>query len=158
VKPVRTAVPSPPEPALLQYTPTNQTLAQLFNCIAYLTVIKELSKPHYCWARPGQKTGSRCPWRVAPIGLFGSVGLGPGMVIAPLAWPRVAFPLISDLAIYLGKSLCYRAGTLTISFVRQLERSDPQPSLRLLLASIVCGGLWEFWNYWAYTKWLYAVT
>jgi hypothetical protein len=27
----------------------------------------------------------------------------------------------------------------------------------LLLAGLVCGGLWEFWNFWAYTKWLYTV-
>lgn len=27
----------------------------------------------------------------------------------------------------------------------------------LLVAGAVCGFLWEFWNYWAYTKWYYTV-
>jgi len=26
-----------------------------------------------------------------------------------------------------------------------------------MLAGYVCGFLWEFWNYWAYTKWYYTV-
>ena len=29
--------------------------------------------------------------------------------------------------------------------------------MRLLLGGLICGGLWEFWNFWAYTKWLYTV-
>ena len=27
----------------------------------------------------------------------------------------------------------------------------------LLIAGLVCGLLWEFWNYWAHTKWVYTV-
>jgi len=29
--------------------------------------------------------------------------------------------------------------------------------LSLFLSGIVCGFLWEFWNYWAMTKWIYTV-
>ncbi len=29
--------------------------------------------------------------------------------------------------------------------------------LSLLLAGIVCGVLWEFWNYWAVNKWYYNI-
>jgi len=39
----------------------------------------------------------------------------------------------------------------------QLSRGDARPASRLLLAGVICGGLWEFWNFWAYTKWLYTV-
>lgn len=27
----------------------------------------------------------------------------------------------------------------------------------LLVSGIICGGLWEFWNFWARTKWVYTV-
>jgi hypothetical protein len=27
----------------------------------------------------------------------------------------------------------------------------------LILSGVLCGGLWEFWNYWARAKWLYTV-
>ncbi len=29
--------------------------------------------------------------------------------------------------------------------------------IAVLLGGYVCGLLWEFWNYWAYTKWIYTV-
>lgn len=29
--------------------------------------------------------------------------------------------------------------------------------VNLLLAGLICGVVWEFWNYWAGTKWIYAV-
>lgn len=43
------------------------------------------------------------------------------------------------------------------SLVRQWESGDLQNSLCLLAAGIICGFLWEFWNYWATTKWIYRV-
>jgi len=138
--------------------PANQTLALLFNVISYATVLPALFETYLLLGAYGAASGIRVrPWRIAPVGLVGSAILGLGMVIAPLAWPRVAFPLIWGFAIFLGEPLCYWAGTRTVSLARQLERGDPRPFLRLLLAGFVCGGLWEFWNFWAYTKWLYTV-
>jgi hypothetical protein len=29
--------------------------------------------------------------------------------------------------------------------------------INLLLAGVICGGLWEFWNFWARAKWIYTV-
>jgi len=36
-------------------------------------------------------------------------------------------------------------------------RGDPRPALRLLAAGLICGFLWEFWNYWATAGWRYTV-
>jgi len=36
-------------------------------------------------------------------------------------------------------------------------RGDPRPALRLLAAGMICGFLWEFWNYWAAAGWRYTV-
>jgi hypothetical protein len=36
-------------------------------------------------------------------------------------------------------------------------QGDPRPALRLLAAGLICGFLWEFWNYWAITGWRYTV-
>ncbi len=36
-------------------------------------------------------------------------------------------------------------------------RGDPVPALRLLAAGMVCGFLWEFWNFWAAAGWRYFV-
>ncbi|MFH1319749.1 MAG: hypothetical protein ABII90_03735 [Bacteroidota bacterium] len=43
------------------------------------------------------------------------------------------------------------------SLLRDLEQGKLNRILCLLLAGIICGFLWEFWNYWAVTKWVYKV-
>ncbi len=97
-------------------------------------------------------------WRITPLRLVGFSAVGLSMLAAPLLWPRLAFPLIWGFAVFLGDPLCYCVGARrTDSLLGQFERGDPRPFLRLLLAGLICGGLWEFWNFWAYTKWLYTV-
>lgn len=34
---------------------------------------------------------------------------------------------------------------------------NPRPAVRLLMAGMVCGLLWEFWNFWATAGWRYAL-
>jgi hypothetical protein len=43
------------------------------------------------------------------------------------------------------------------SILRDWEEGRPGRTYALLLGGFVCGILWEFWNYWAHTKWIYAV-
>ena len=38
---------------------------------------------------------------------------------------------------------------------RDWEHGDFGRTLQLAIAGALCGILWEFWNMWAYTKWLY---
>jgi len=139
-------------------TPADQTLALLFNFISYATVLPALFETYLLLGAYGVANGIRVrPRRIAPVVLAGSAILGLSMLVAPLVWPRLAFPLIWGFSVFLGEPLCYRVGSWTSSLTRQVERGDPRPLLRLLLAGFVCGGLWEFWNFWAYTKWLYTV-
>src|SRR2546426_1666832 len=42
------------------------------------------------------------------------------------------------------------------SLYRDWERGDLSRTLQLTAAGAICGVLWEFWNMWAYTKWLYV--
>jgi hypothetical protein len=43
------------------------------------------------------------------------------------------------------------------SWLADLGRGDASRLLALLAAGAMCGVLWEFWNYWAATKWTYTV-
>lgn len=72
------------------------------------------------------------PQRVA-VYLFGPVWLGFIFVLDPLNY------FIG------GKSL-----------FRDLENGRLNKTLALLLVGLVCGLLWEFWNYWASSKWKYT--
>ncbi len=42
------------------------------------------------------------------------------------------------------------------SLLREMERGQWQKLWNLLLAGILCGLLWEFWNYWARAGWIYT--
>jgi hypothetical protein len=37
------------------------------------------------------------------------------------------------------------------------RRGDYGRTINLALSGLVCGVLWEFWNYWAHAKWHYTV-
>lgn len=39
--------------------------------------------------------------------------------------------------------------------LRSWIEGDPRPALRLMTAGMICGFLWEFWNYWALAGWRY---
>jgi hypothetical protein len=43
------------------------------------------------------------------------------------------------------------------SLLRDLEEGNPRKICLLLVAGLICGFLWEFWNFWALSKWVYTV-
>ena len=96
------------------------------------------------------------PWRPAPRILDAAVVVGAVAVVLPLlvvsAW---LVPLVWTGFILLLEPLNYRAGRP--SWLRDLGRGDASTLVSLLVAGAACGILWEFWNYWAATRWTYTV-
>jgi hypothetical protein len=43
------------------------------------------------------------------------------------------------------------------SLLADLEKGNPRTLYSLLISGIICGPLWEFWNYWAGARWHYTV-
>ena len=80
---------------------------------------------------------------------------GLAFLILPMLWPQYFFPLIWGAFIFLLEPLNHRMGA------RSLMREWQQGSLRtfflLLIAGAICGLLWEFWNFWSITKWIYTI-
>jgi hypothetical protein len=96
------------------------------------------------------------PWRPSPALLSGAVVLGAAAVILPfLVVNRWLVPLVWLGWVLLLEPLNYRAGRP--SWLRDLEAGDASRVLALLGAGALCGVLWEFWNYWAATRWTYTV-
>lgn len=83
------------------------------------------------------------------------LALGTFLTAAPLAWPRVFFPAIWIGPIFLLDPLLEALGIRSLSQAAASGRRYRAWSL--LLAGLVCGGLWEFWNYWAGSRWTYTV-
>jgi hypothetical protein len=62
----------------------------------------------------------------------------------PLIWLGFAF-LMEPINFLLGGR----------SLFRYFERGELKQILSLMFSGIVCGVLWEFWNYWAEARWIY---
>ena len=95
--------------------------------------------------------------RRPPRGALGlAMALGAASVVLPLvvvsAW---LVPLVWIGWALLLEPMNYRAGRP--SWLADLGNGDASRLLALLAAGAVCGVLWEFWNYWAATRWTYTV-
>ena len=69
--------------------------------------------------------------------------------------PTRFYPLIWGVAPLSLAPMVYRRGA--DGWLRQWERGEYGPTLRMLLAGAIAGGFWEFFNFWARAKWIYTV-
>jgi hypothetical protein len=85
-----------------------------------------------------------------------SVVAGAVMLAIPILIPSpyLAAPIWLGFILLLDP-LNARAGSESI--LGDLRRGRRGRLINLLLAGLVCGLLWEFWNYWARAKWIYNV-
>jgi hypothetical protein len=85
-----------------------------------------------------------------------SITSGAAMLLWPLIWPSpyLAAPVFLGF-IFLLDPINARAGDE--SLFRDLRAGRYQRLINLLVAGFICGGLWEFWNFWARAKWIYTV-
>ncbi len=83
------------------------------------------------------------------------IALGTFSLISPLVFPEYFFPLIWLSFTFLLEPFIYQFGGR--SLLGDLEKGKPQKIYLLLVSGLICGFLWEFWNYWARSKWVYTV-
>lgn len=96
------------------------------------------------------------PWTPSGAALNVATAAGAVAVVLPLLVPaRWLVPLVWTGWVLLLEPVNYRRGRP--SWLGDLTRGDASRLLALLGSGAVCGVLWEFWNYWAATKWTYTV-
>lgn len=83
------------------------------------------------------------------------VFLGLAFFILPVIWPRYFFPLVWGCFIFLLEPLNHHFGGR--SLMRDWEEGSIRKFYLLLTAGFICGILWELWNFWAGSKWIYTV-
>ncbi len=81
--------------------------------------------------------------------------LGAICFIAPLLLPKLTFPLVWLSFFFILDPINYLHKQPSI--VGHLKDRKLTILLSLLLAGIILGFLWEFWNYWAVPKWTYDI-
>ncbi len=77
------------------------------------------------------------------------------MLTLPLLYPRYFFPFVWGGFVLLIDPVNMQLGAP--SLLKELSQGRLTHILRLLAAGLICGILWEFWNFWATAKWIYTV-
>lgn len=98
------------------------------------------------------------PHRAWELGTFGRLSIAAGvlMLIVPLVYPSpyLAAPVWLGF-FFLLDPLNARASDESI--FGDLREGHRGRLVNLLAAGLICGLVWEFWNYWAGAKWIYNV-
>jgi len=85
--------------------------------------------------------------------LFSAIGLA--LTACALIWPLYCFPLVWVTIPWIFDPWLCRAGRPSLT--ADLRAGDWSRIGALLLGGLICGGVWEFWNFWAGAKWVYSV-
>lgn len=86
----------------------------------------------------------------------GFVFLGVLSLLLPVIWPGIFFPLVWGFVFLLLEPGLYREGPAA-SWWGSFCDGKRQWALSLLASGLLCGTLWEFWNFWAGAKWVYSI-
>jgi hypothetical protein len=102
------------------------------------------------WARSRKTNGFRMPHWGLSISLLAGAGMLAWVILdrRPVTnyvlWTSLVF-LLDPINYWLGRP----------SMFRDWERGWFGRTLAAFAGGLICGLLWEFWNYWALTKWTY---
>jgi hypothetical protein len=96
------------------------------------------------------------PLRLTPGRLRGLQWAGGIMLVLPMLWPHWFFPLVWGFTTLLLEPIVYRRAPER-SLLHDLQEGRPGRLLRLLLAGLCVGFLWEVYNIGARSKWIYTV-
>ena len=104
---------------------------------------------------------SRSPGRIVIFSdsiLITLMAVGAAMLIWPFLQPSpfLAAPVWLGFILLLDP-LNYRLGAESLIGDFSGAGVGARRLVNLVLAGFVCGVLWEFWNYWSHTKWVYTV-
>jgi hypothetical protein len=91
--------------------------------------------------------------RVSGLLLRGGFFFGLSSLVLSLLWPRIFFPLVWLGFIFLLEPLNYHLRNQ--SFVGGWENNDWQDFWSWALAGLAAGFFWEFFNFWAGSRWVY---
>jgi hypothetical protein len=80
---------------------------------------------------------------------------GAASIFLALAWPRIFFPLTWLCFIFLLEPVNFWLNNQT--FLKDIEKREWSRFWCWVLAGLVAGLLWEFWNFWAKSHWEYSL-
>jgi hypothetical protein len=144
-----------PENILLRYFGYAWSFATIspaiFETAAYVDALRDRRAPDW----------RRTPRLRVPLGAVGwlSVAAGATMVLLPIVHPSpwLAAPVWLGFIFLLDPLNAASSDDASESIRGDFAAGHRARLVNLLVAGLVCGVIWEFWNYWSRTKWIYAV-
>jgi hypothetical protein len=94
--------------------------------------------------------------RPTPFLLKGFLVFGIVCIFLAIIWPRAFFPLTWLCFIFLLEPLNIWLGNE--SYVKDMDKRDWSRFWSWVLAGLAAGILWEFWNFWASSHWIYHLS
>jgi len=124
--------------------------------VAYGTVLPGLCETYHLFTatRPFRSVSVK-RWRPTSRSLHLMIATGGVSLLSALLFPCYCFPLVWIGFALLIEPFLYRSGE--DSLLRDIEKGELNRFLALLASGMACGLLWELWNFWAQTKWIYTV-
>ena len=87
--------------------------------------------------------------------LYIMIGIGVISLILPTIWPTYFFPLVWFAFFFLLDPINYLHKQPSI--IQHLKDRNLKIPIALIVAGTIAGLFWEFWNYYAVTKWTYSI-
>jgi len=136
--------------------PSSTPLRWFGYAISFATVLPGLFATNHFLQYAGIAKSSRCSSLISPRALYGPLLFaGAATFFLPLLWPEYFFALIWGAFIFLLEPINHRFGAP--SLLDDWRRGSLRNFYLLLITGGFCGLLWEFWNFWAGSKWVYTI-
>ncbi len=124
--------------------------------LSYATVIPALKELEIFWmGLMGKKRLALFPLKVSSGFLTAFSFSGAICLLLSLARPDLFFPLVWLGFIFLLEPVNFSQGNP--SLLAEAEKGEWGRFWSLILAGLLAGILWEFWNYWAGSHWKYSL-
>ncbi len=110
------------------------------------------------WGRFDRPAASECeilPSRQFPKSSLPFAAVGSALTIVPLIWPKYFFAAVWLGPIFLFDPLLAKVRIKSLS--PSILEGNRRRVWCLMLGGLLCGLMWEFWNFWAGSKWNYTV-
>ncbi len=139
------------------FLPPDRTLRWSGTVLSFMTVLPAIFLAERLLRAYRVATGIRWPtFRIGPRTLSAVWLTGVGFFALTLAWPRIFYPMIWGALTLLLEPWNYRRDPER-SLLGDLSAGRPGRVLRLLLAGLAIGFIWEIFNIYAVGKWIYTV-
>jgi len=94
------------------------------------------------------------PFTIPHYSVF-SILSGICVLIITLIYPLYLFPLTWIFFALILDGFNYRKGYGSV--MKDIEKGHMENIISYMASGLVCGLLWEFWNFWSLSKWVYTV-